>query len=161
MLKHCHLLPKTMFRWLFNILFFDMEIQQPLFDNLFQCSVKHLMMLFSWFPTQDCGVHPRLSVGSSSIPRHSSMHTSCSVTTGNFFSFSSKHVLPKSLHCSVGAFQPWQPFHYVSVIPKRSWPVMAGRSLAPHGYSQCCMHVCRHSRGAHCCSAAFSHHSAL
>lgn len=67
------------------------------FHNLFQCSVKHFMMLFSWLPTQDYRVHPRLSVGSSSIPRYSSMHTSCSVTKGNSFSSSSKPVLPKSL----------------------------------------------------------------
>lgn len=158
MLKHCHLLPKTIFRWLLNILFFDMEV---LFDNIFQCSVKHFMMLFSWFPTQDYRVHPRLSVGSSSIPRHSSMHTSCSVTKGSSFSLSSKPVLPKSFCPSVGALQPWQPFHHVSVIPKRSRPLMAGRSLVPHGYSRCCMHVCRHPRGAHWCPAGFSHHSAL
>lgn len=49
----------------------------------------------------------------------------------------------------------------MSLLPKRSWPVMAGRSLAPHGYSQLCMHVCRHSWGAHWCPAGFSHHSAL
>lgn len=143
MLEQCHLLSKTMFRWLyFYILFFDMEIPQPFFDNLFQCSVKHFMVLFSSFLTQDYGGYPRLSVGSSSIPRQSSMHTSCSVTTGNSFSSLSKPVLPKSLHPYLGTLQLWQPFHHVSVIPEWSGPVMAGRSLAPHGYSPCCVHEC-------------------
>lgn len=52
MLEQCHL-PRTTFRWLFNTLFIGVEILQPLFDNIFQCSVKHFMMLFSWFPTME------------------------------------------------------------------------------------------------------------